>query len=162
MFPSAIRREQVVVHPHRVQARSKLWSAKPNSCAVMIAATVAPHLVCVRPHGRREGAGQAEVGDLERQGGRVDEQVGGLEVPVQHPPRVQVLDALHQLPHQPLRHTAAVSALGAMSTRKDGEQATMASARHALWYIIATMRLHCHDVRPCSASGVRCSVHDAA
>jgi len=114
------------------------------------------HLVRVRPHGRREGAGQAEVGDLERQGGRVDEQVGGLEVPVQHPPRVQVLDALHQLPHQPLQHTAAVSAPGAMSTRKDSASGWWNGICLACSVaFVAPLRLHCVYVLPCTASGIQ-------
>ena len=51
----------------------------------------------VGPDGDPEGPGQPEVGELDEPGG-VDQQVLGLEVPVEHPVLVAVAHPLQQLP----------------------------------------------------------------
>jgi hypothetical protein len=66
--------------------------------------------VGVRTHRQAEGAREPKVGQLDLAGG-VDEQVLGLEVPVEHPALVAVVDPLEQLPqvgsYRRLRQPAA-------------------------------------------------------
>jgi hypothetical protein len=60
-------------------------------------------LVGVLLHRDGDGAAEAEVGDLERHGLAVHEEVVRLEVPVQHPAAVDEGHALAELVHQDLR-----------------------------------------------------------
>lgn len=64
------------------------------------------HLVRVRPERHAERPGKPEVGDLQVPL-LVDQQVLRLEVSVQHPVRVAVVDALHELHHELLHHVLA-------------------------------------------------------